>query len=191
MSRHLRLALLLTAALFLLAGCGQSKTPSEDSAAGQSQQSEQTLTGQTDSTEGSYSEKDVSSGEAPATADPQEESEQTYTDNFSVDEEAVAAFAEKIQTVVADRDLEGLADLMMFPNYVGFPDEPAFVDTREEFLVLGADRVFTEEMMTEISTADTSALEPSQAGFILSASGCPNIVFGVAEGRLAIVGINY
>ena len=190
MSRHLGLALLLTAALFLLAGCGQSKTPSEDSAAGQSQQSEQTLTGQTDPAGEADTEKDPSSGEAPATADTREESGQTYTDNFSVDEEVAAAFAEKIQTAVADKDLEGLADLMMFPNYVGFPEDPQFVDTREAFLELGAERVFTEELMTEIRTADLSTLEPSQAGFILSASGCPNIVFVVAEGNLAIVGIN-
>ena len=190
MRKLVRSALLLAAALCLLAGCGQSNTPSEDSA-GQGQQSEQMMTVQTDPVEESTAEKDASSAEEPADESSQEESGQTYTDNFSVDEEAAAAFAEKIQTVVADKDLEGLADLMMFPNYVGFPDEPAFVDTREEFLDLGTDRVFTEEMMTEISTADTSALEPSQAGFILSASGCPNIVFGVSEGRLAIVGINY
>ena len=38
-------ALLLAAVLFLLAHCGQRKTPSEDYA-GQNQQSEQTLTGQ-------------------------------------------------------------------------------------------------------------------------------------------------
>lgn len=191
MSKHLGLALLLTAALCLLAGCGQSKTPSEESSAGQSQQSEQILTEQTDPTEEPDSEKDTAAADRSAAEAPREESEQTYTDNFSVDEEAASAFAEKIQAVVADKDLEGLADLMMFPNYVGFPDEAAFVDTREEFLDLGADRVFTEELMTEIRTADTTALQPSQAGFVLSASGCPNIVFGVAEGHLAIVGINY
>ena len=187
MKKRLRSALLLAAVLCLLAGCGQSKTTSED-AAGDGRQSGQMTTGQTDPAEESTAEKDASAAEEPADAPSREE---TYTDNFSGDEEAAAAFAEKIRTAVADKDLEGLADLMAFPNYVGFPDEPAFVDTREEFLELGADRVFTEEMMTEISTADTSALEPSQAGFILSASGCPNIVFGVAEGRLAIVGINY
>lgn len=191
MSKHLGLALLLTAALCLLAGCGQSKTPSEESSVGESQQSEQTLTGQTDPAEESDPEKDESAAEEPAAETPQEESEQTYTDNFSVDEEAAAAFAEKIQAVVADKDLEGLADLMTFPNYVGFPEDPQLVDTREEFLELGADRVFTEELMTEISTADISALQPSQAGFALSASGCPNIIFGVSEGHLAIVGINY
>ena len=49
----------------------------------------------------------------------------------------------------------------------------------------------SEDLLTEISTADTSALEPSRAGFALSASGRPNIVFGVSNGHLAIVGINY
>lgn len=185
MSKHFGLALLLAAALCLLAGCGQNKTASEGASAGENQQSEQTLVGQTGPAEGTDAEEDA------AAETSQEESGQTYTDNFSVDEEAAAAFAEKIQAVVADKDLEGLADLMMFPNYVGFPEDPQFVDVREDFLALGAERVFTEELMTEISTADLAALKPSQAGFILSASGCPNIVFGVAEGHLAIVGINY
>ncbi|WP_292919659.1 MULTISPECIES: hypothetical protein [environmental samples] len=34
-------------------------------------------------------------------------------------------------------------------------------------------------------------LSPSMAGFSLSASGKPNIVFGVAEGKLAVLAINY
>lgn len=59
------LALLLAAVLFLLAHCGQRKTPSEDSS-GQNQQSEQTLTGQVNSTKESGPEKDVSSAEEPA-----------------------------------------------------------------------------------------------------------------------------
>lgn len=58
-------ALLLAAVLFLLAHCGQRKTPSEDSA-GQNQQSEQKLTGQVNPTKESGPEKDVSSAEEPA-----------------------------------------------------------------------------------------------------------------------------
>lgn len=92
---------------------------------------------------------------------------------------------------MADQDLEGLADLMMFPNYVGFTEDPAFVNTREEFTALGADRIFTQEMCDQIAAAETEDLQPSEAGFVLSADGRPNIIFGVNEGHLAIVGMNY
>lgn len=182
MYKCLRNLLLLTAAVcLLLTGCGQK--------------GQNTQTSETDdpAVEQNESAQQPSGGEEDAEAQPEEkeETEETYTDNFSVDQEAVEAFAQKIQAAAADKDLEGLADLMMFPNYVGFPDDPQFVDTREDFLALGAERVFTEELLTELSTADLSALNPSEAGFILSASGCPNVIFGVAEGHLAIVGINY
>lgn len=180
MRKYLKMTL-LAAMLCLLAGCGQSgKTSQEETAPVQSEQNEQELP------------EETVSPDQPAEETPKEEpSEQTYTDNFDVDGEAAAAFAKEIQSVVADRDLEGLADLMMFPNYVGFQDEGQFVESREEFLDLGAERIFTEELLSEIATADTENLEPSQAGFALSTSGRPNIVFGVYEGHLAIVGINY
>lgn len=186
MQKYFRKMILLVATLcLLLTGCGQSaqssETLPETPSAGQSEQAEQPSADETENTT------------PPSTEVPEEETseQEIYTDNFSVDQAAVEAFAQEIQAIVADKDLEGLADLMVFPNYVGFSDDPQFVDTREEFLALGADRVFTEDLLTEISTADTTALEPSQAGFALSASGCPNIVFGVSEGHLAIVGINY
>lgn len=187
MRKHLSNTFLLTAALcLLLTGCGHggqsAETLPEDPSAEQSQPVDQPAQPSAEESE----TEDPAVPEAPEGAN-----EQTYTDNFSVDQEAVEAFARKIQDTVADKDLEGLADLMQFPNYVGFPEDPQFVDVREDFLALGAERVFTEELMTEISTADLSALQPSQAGFILSASGCPNIIFGVAEGHLSIVGINY
>ena len=188
MRKHLSNTLLLTAALcLLLTGCGHgsqsTETLPEDPSAGQSQPVEQPA-------QSSGGESETEDPAAPET--PVEETVgQTYTDNFSVDQEAAEAFARKVQDTVAGKDLEGLADLMMFPNYVGFPDDPQFVDTREDFLALGADQVFTDDLHTEVAAADIASLEPSQAGFILSDSGCPNIIFGVAEGHLSIVGINY
>ena len=47
------------------------------------------------------------------------------------------------------------------------------------------------ELVSEIAGADPGGLAPSKAGFALSASGRPNVVFSVVDGRLAIVGINY
>ena len=176
----------------LLTGCGQdtssNETPSESASSGQSQETQQPAGEETAPEE----TPDKTPAEAPDAQAPEEDAgEQTYTDNFSVDPAAVQAFAQDIQQVVADQDLEGLADLVSFPIYLGFADDPQSVETREDFVALGADRIFTEDLLTEISTADTSALEPSRAGFALSASGRPNIVFGVSNGHLAIVGINY
>ena len=115
----------------------------------------------------------------------------TYTDNFSVDAAAVRDFAKQIQTVVADKDLEALADLASYPLYVGFADGGQSVESREDFLALGADQIFTDALLSEIAGADTEGLEASMAGFSLSTSGRPNVIFGVVNGRLAIVGMNY
>lgn len=188
MRRHLVLALLLTAALCVPAGCSRSSdTPPEASSAMETGQTEQAPDEAPASPQEQPAAEEAPVGEIPE----KDDSSQTYTDNFEVDHAAAAAFAQDIQSVVAEKDLESLADLMMFPNYVGFPDDPQFVDTREAFIALGADRVFAEELLTEIAAADTAALQPSEAGFIVSDSGCPNIIFGVSDGRLAIVGINY
>ena len=117
--------------------------------------------------------------------------EETYEDNFAVDSESAAAFASQIKEAVADRDLEKLADLTSFPVYVGIV-ENGTVETREDLLSLGADQVFTQELMDSVAAADENSLSPSMAGFVLSnESGRPNIIFGVTDGKLGITGINY
>ena len=187
MPKYLRKLILLAAALcLLLTGCGQDTSSNETPPASSSSSQETQQPADEETTPEETPE------EAPDAQAPEEDTEeQTYTDNFSVDQAAVQAFAQDIQQVVADQDLEGLADLVSFPVYLGFADDPQSVETREDFVALGADRIFTEDLLTEISTADTSTLEPSQAGFALSTSGRPYIVFDGSNGHLAIVGINY
>lgn len=131
--------------------------------------------------------------EAPAAteSDKAEDNQATYADNFAVDTEAAAAFADKIKAAMAAKDLEALADLANFPMYAGFADGGTGVNTRDEFIALGADRIFTEEMMTSIANADGSNLTASMAGFSLSESGRPNVIFSVVDGHLAITGMNY
>ena len=65
------------------------------------------------------------------------------------------------------------------------------VETREDFLKLGADTVFTEELLESVENADIENFQPSMAGFSISDGGTANINFGVADGTLAINGINY
>ena len=114
-----------------------------------------------------------------------------YADNFAVDSEAAAAFGTRIKDAVAAQDIEALADLASFPLYVGFTDESVNVTSREEFVALGAERIFTPELVDSVGNADVNGLSPSMAGFALSSIDGPNIIFSVVNGALAIQGINY
>ncbi len=134
--------------------------------------------------------------EQNASSEPSEENQQNKyqvgnIDNFSVNSNMVAAFARDVKAAVADKDLEALADLAAFPLYMGLTEGGVSVDTREDFIAMGEDSVFTQELVDAIAAADESNLSASRAGFSLTDTGVPNIVFGVRDGRLAIQGINY
>lgn len=113
-----------------------------------------------------------------------------YEDNFAVDSKAAREFAEKVKDATAQKDLEALAELTAFPVYVGLPDVDV-VETREDFLNLGEEAVFTDELLESIEMADIENLQPSMAGFTISDGRTANINFGVVDGVLAINGINY
>ena len=115
---------------------------------------------------------------------------QVYEDNFAVDSKAAKEFAEKVKAAAANKDLEALADLTAFPVYVGLPDV-GVAETREDFLKLGADTVFTEVLQKSVENADVDNFQPSMAGFSISDGGTANINFGVVDGELKINGINY
>ena len=195
--RRLLLAAGLTAVM-VMAGCGQDSA--EDTAAQETEQTEEVSTEETEQTEDAAESapEDESTAESDSqtdAGDSQAENageEQTYEDNFAVDREAVTAFADKIKEAVAAKDMEALADLTSFPVYVGIPDTDGMVETRDDFLALGADQVLTDELLESVASADMSGQEPSMAGFVVAGeSGRPNIIFGVVEGKLAITGINY
>lgn len=112
-------------------------------------------------------------------------------DNFSVDPEAVTAFAEGVQSVIAAQDLETLAEVCSYPLYVGFDDGSVSAASAEELLALDKEKVFAGELLTSTAAANTDGLSPSKAGFSLSDGGTANIIFAVRDGKLAVVGINY
>ena len=186
MRKKLLLMILAGALCLSLASCGQSGNtpPAED-------ETEQTQEPAELPAEEPAEESGEESGGSPAGEETPDAQTPQYTDNFSVDAAAVTDFAKQIQAAVADKDLETLADLAAYPLYVGFADGGQSVESREDFIALGADRIFTDELLSEIAGADTEGLEASMAGFSLSASGRPNVIFGVVDGRLAIVGMNY
>lgn len=127
--------------------------------------------------------------ETEAAGKPAQTSER-YEDNFAVDSKAAKEFAEKIKEAAAQKDLEALAELTAFPVYVGLPDV-GVVETKEDFLNLGAEAVFTDDLLESIEMADIENLQPSMAGFSISDGRIASINFGVADGVLAINGINY
>lgn len=112
-----------------------------------------------------------------------------YADNFEVDSQAAAEFAKLIKAAVSAKDMEELAGLMGFPVYVGAAG--GGVESKEEFLSLGEELIFTDELTDSVLSADTGDLKPSEAGFVLSDGGSANIIFGVRDGKLMISGINY
>lgn len=189
--------LLAAAVLGLMtAGCGQREGQRETAALIQ-----ETESAWADETPGQPEEvktapgKESGTKEAPGaenTGEAQESQPEAggYEDNFAVDSGAAESFARKVKEAVAARDLEALADLTAFPVYVGLPDA-GVVETREGFLALGAEAVFTEGLSAAVEGADVSGLEPSMAGFSISNGGSANINFGVRDGSLAVNGINY
>ena len=192
--RKLFLAAGLTAVM-VMAGCGQDAAE-EKNLEQETEQVEETE--QESGVEDAQTDAEAAdSGQTEEESGAQEETEegaegQLYEDNFAVDEDAVVAFGEKIQEAVAAKDMEALADLTAFPVYVGLPDTDGVVETREDFLALGAEQVLTDKLVSSVEQADLSGQEPSMAGFVVAdESGRPNIIFGVVEGKLAVTGINY
>ena len=191
--RKLFLAAGLTAVM-VMAGCGQKeaeeKNPEQE--AEQVEETEQESSVEDAQTEAAQPEEEGGAQEETEASPEGSPEGQLYEDNFAVDEDAVVDFGEKIQEAVAAKDMEALADLTAFPVYVGLPDTDGVVETREDFLALGAERVLTDELTASVAEAKLDGQQPSMAGFVVAdESGRPSIIFGVVEGRLAITGINY
>ncbi len=173
-------ALLTTVMVLSFAACGSQGNGTAASA-------ESTIASESSATENGAGATTETSSEASTDA----ATGTSYADNFAVPTEDAVAFAEKIQAAVADEDLEALADLANYPVYVALGDG-SVIESKEDLLALGADKIFTKEMKDSIASADLSALSASMAGFTLYSTGdAPNITFNVQNGVLGISGINY
>ena len=138
---------------------------------------------------------EVETTEAETTEAEEDSTQNVVSDgeaNFSVDSEMVTEFAQKVQLLVASEDLEGLADVTAYPVYIGFAEDGHVIESKEELIALGADKIFTPELKNMIAGVDVKNLSASMAGFVMSDdSGKPNITFSMTDGALKIVGINY
>ena len=168
----------------------QTEAPAESTAPTETETPVQTEAPAQAATDAAETEAAAGS-EAASSSTEETQASGGYADNFAVDSEAAAAFGTQIKDAVAAQDIEALADLASFPLYVGFTDESVNVTSREEFVALGAERIFTPELVDSVGNADVNGLSPSMAGFALSSNDGPNIIFSVVNGALAIQGINY
>lgn len=196
-----RWILLATAVMVLsLTGCGQEKEKSNNVApeTGTLLESGES---ETEQSQEQAAQQEAAAATEPADQDPAADTTEgaqqeaaaggSWEDNFAVDTAAAAEFGGKIKEAVAEQDIEKLADLTAFPVYVGVIGDGIVVEKREDFIALGADALFTEEMTASIAGADENSLNPSKAGFTLySGDGAPSITFGVQDGKLGISGIN-
>lgn len=127
-------------------------------------------------------------------AEESSEAEESAEDELSEDELAAMyqAFAESLQKVIGQKDLKQLAELVVYPCYVGI-DDGVVVENEDEFLALDAEKVFTDELIAAVEGADLENTEVTEAGYVVGdPSGKPNVTFGLdAEGTMGITGINY
>lgn len=198
--RKLALAVTIGAACLGIAACGQSAESTTETTTAQATEavteSESTETEAETETKDAEKESETEaekteSENAEAKDSESTEAEQAGLDNFSVDMETVEAMGKDIKAAVEAKDLDALAELASYPVYVGLEDAKD-VETKEDFLALGADAVFTDELVQSVTGADETALEASKAGFTLSSGdSSANIIFGVVDGELKITGINY
>ena len=169
-----------------LGGCGQ-KQAADHTAVSDVAEAEQDAT-----QSGENSGKDTTEAAQDGSQNNSQDTASDGEENFSVDSETVTAFAQKVQLLVASEDLEGLADVTAYPVYVGFAEDGQVIESKEDLLALGADKIFTPELKTMIAGVDVKNLSASMAGFVMSDdSGKPNITFRMTDGALKIVGINY
>ena len=152
---------------------------------------ESSLAQEDGNTENTASSKEDAGTQQAGMSEGATELRDDYKDNFEVDEKEAARFGRMIKEAVAQKNVEMLADLTGFPVYVGLSGG-IVVETRDDFISLDVEELFSEEMVSSIAEADENNLSPSMAGFTLYGSaGTPSITYGVREGRLAISGINY
>lgn len=178
-------ALLTTVMVLSFAACGSQGNGAATSA-------ESTVTSESGA-EASTAESSAAEASAETTTEASADAANgtSYEDNFAVPTEDATAFAKKIQDAVAAEDLNALADLVNYPVYVALGDG-SVIETREDLIALGADKIFTPELKDSMANADLSELSPSMAGFTLYSTGDgPNITFNVQNGVLGISGINY
>ena len=88
------------------------------------------------------------------------------------------------------RDLEALAELCDFPISVTMQDGTSLtVNSREDFITLGKESVFTRSLVHEIGIADPAGQQIYGNGIVMGNRN--NIIINRMHGSLAVTGFNF
>ena len=118
-----------------------------------------------------------------------EEAEDVSHAGAELEQSEIKPFAEKVQKAVADKDMEALAGLCVYPVYVSLGEgQGEEIADEAAFLKMDADKIFTESLLKEIADTDVDTLEQFGAGVIMGEEN--SIIFNNVDGQAAITGIN-
>ena len=118
-----------------------------------------------------------------------EEAEDVSHAGAELEPSEIKPFAEKVQKAVADKDMEALAGLCVYPVYVSLGEgQGEEIADEAAFLKMDADKIFTESLLKEIADTDVDTLEQFGAGVIMGEEN--SIIFNNVDGQAAITGIN-
>ena len=118
-----------------------------------------------------------------------EEAEDVSHAGAELEQSEIKPFAEKVQKAVADKDMEALAGLCVYPVYVSLGEgQCEEIADESAFLKMDAGQIFTESLLKEIADTDVDTLEQFGAGVIMGEEN--SIIFNNVDGQAAITGIN-
>lgn len=171
-------------------GGGSSSSGSSDSGSSSSGSSD---SGSSDSGSGGSGSDNANSVDSDSPRQAEANAEVPGSRAASLEESDYKGFAEQIQHIFSERDIEALARLCAYPVYVTTEANTEGLDVADAAgLKAQKDDIFTDAMLQAVAGVDPDRLTPSQAGiFVGSESGSPGLFFSLAEdGYLKIMGIN-
>ena len=161
-----------------------------------SSQPSETTTAETTAAESTQESSDASETTTAGEKETAQTTDADYAEDETLSEKEITelyrGFARSLQSIIANKNMNDLAELLVYPSYIGI-DDGIVVNNRTEFMALDADKVFTDALIEAVKTADVSSTELTKAGFIVGdPSGKPAVTFGLdKEGSIGITAINY
>ena len=113
-------------------------------------------------------------------------------DTSITDYDALAAAGDVILTVES-KNLDSLKEMCTYPVYVGI-DKGKEIKSADDFsAAYQASDIFTDSLVTSVSSADLMSIEITEKGLVISGNGAaPNITMNKSDkGMWQITGINY
>lgn len=171
-----------------LAACGSPSGPSAPEAApsGASPTPEQIPAAETPAPDSDIADAGPADTTPAASSPDGEFSNPSLTDSQK-------EFCEKIIAAVKSKDLQALSDLCNYPLYVDLGEEGQVVETKEAFLALDPEKLFTDAMVASVTGCDLDTVTVPLSGITLCTDyDQPSITSSYNEaGELGISGINF